>query len=61
MSRRRGLGTIYWAFVWISLGTVLLLRNLGYSIPIWEGLARYWPVLIIALRAMAAGAVPRVA
>ncbi len=48
MSRRRGLGTIYWAFVWISLGTVLLLRNLGYSIPIWEGLARYWPVLIIA-------------
>jgi len=48
MSKRRGLGTIFWALVWISLGTVLLLRNLGYSIPIWAGLAQYWPLLIIA-------------
>lgn len=48
MSKRRGMGTIFWALVWISLGTVLLLRNLGYSIPIWAGLAQYWPVLIIA-------------
>jgi DUF4097 and DUF4098 domain-containing protein YvlB len=27
---------------------LLLARNLGYSIPIWSALVRYWPVLIIA-------------
>ncbi len=47
MSRHRGLGSVFWALILISLGTVLLLRNLGYSLPIWQGLARYWPLLII--------------
>ncbi len=48
MSPRRGLGTIFWAIILIAVGVVLLLRNLGYDIPIWQGLALYWPVLIIA-------------
>jgi hypothetical protein len=26
---------------------VLLLKNIGYEIPIWSGIARYWPVLLI--------------
>jgi hypothetical protein len=26
---------------------VLLLKNIGYDIPIWTGVARYWPVLLI--------------
>jgi hypothetical protein len=26
---------------------VLLLKNIGYDIPIWSGIARYWPVLLI--------------
>ena len=48
MSSRRGLGTIFWAIILIAVGLLLLLRNLGYDIPIWQGLALYWPVLIIA-------------
>ncbi len=47
MMRRAGLGTVFWSLVLISIGVVLLLRNLGYAIPIWEGLSQYWPVLII--------------
>ena len=44
----RGLGSVFWGLVFIALGSVLLLANLGYRIPIWESLATYWPVLIIA-------------
>ena len=47
MRRQRGLGSVFWALILISLGTVLLLRNLGYPLPIWQGVARYWPLLII--------------
>ncbi len=47
MIRRGGLGTVFWSVVLISIGVILLLRNMGYSIPIWEGLSQYWPVLII--------------
>jgi hypothetical protein len=32
----------------VVVGGLLLARNLGYSIPIWGPLVRYWPVLIIA-------------
>jgi DUF4097 and DUF4098 domain-containing protein YvlB len=32
----------------VVIGALLLARNLGYSIPIWGPLVRYWPVLIIA-------------
>ena len=47
MIRRGGLGTVFWSVVLISIGVVLLLGNMGYPVPVWEGLSRYWPVLII--------------
>jgi len=47
MSRRRSAGGVFWGLALVALGGVLLARNLGYEIPIWSGIARYWPVLII--------------
>jgi DUF4097 and DUF4098 domain-containing protein YvlB len=49
MARRstRSWGTVFWAAILVAVGGVLLARNLGYSVPIWRGLATYWPVLII--------------
>ncbi len=47
MARRTSWGTVFWALIFIALGGVLLARNLGYPVPIWRGLATYWPVLII--------------
>ena len=47
MTRRRSFGSIFWALVLVSVGGLLLARNLGFSVPIWQGLAVYWPVLII--------------
>ena len=46
--KRKGLGTIYWAVVLILVGTFLLLNNFGYTLPIWQMLAVYWPLLLIA-------------
>lgn len=46
--RRRSVGSIFWGLTLVIIGGLLLARNLGYAIPIWSGLARYWPVLIIA-------------
>jgi DUF4097 and DUF4098 domain-containing protein YvlB len=45
--RHRTVGTIFWGLTLVVVGVLLLARNLGYDIPIWSGLARYWPVLII--------------
>ena len=48
MSRRRAsAGSIFWGVTLVAVGGLLLARNLGYSIPIWGPLVRYWPVLII--------------
>jgi len=38
---------VFWGLILISTGMLLLLKNLGYEIPIWTGVARYWPVLLI--------------
>lgn len=46
MSVRRA-GSIYWGFIFIFVGGLLLARNLGYPIPFWTTFARYWPILII--------------
>ena len=49
MSRRAPTaGTIFWGITLVTIGALLLARNLGYSIAIWGPLAKYWPVLIIA-------------
>ena len=49
MSRHpKGFGSVFWGLVLVALGSVLLLDNLGYPLPIWESVAQYWPVLIIA-------------
>ena len=49
MSRRpKSAGTIFWGLTLVVIGGLLLARNLGYVIPIWGPLARYWPILIIA-------------
>ena len=47
MKRRRSFGSIFWALVLVSMGGLLLARNLDYPIPIWQWLSVYWPVLII--------------
>jgi putative adhesin/cell wall-active antibiotic response 4TMS protein YvqF len=44
---RRTIGSIFWGLTLVVIGGLLLARNLGYPIPIWSVLARYWPVLII--------------
>lgn len=47
MSRHQSAGSIFWGFVLVAIGPLLLARNFGYSIPVWSGLTVYWPVLII--------------
>ena len=47
MSRPRSAGSFFWGFLLIGVGMIFLLKNLGYEIPIWTGVARYWPVLLI--------------
>lgn len=47
MSVRRTAGSIFWGLTLVAIGGLLLARNLGYPIPIWSGIARYWPLLII--------------
>src|SRR5437016_13140271 len=47
MSIRRSAGGIFWGLILIAVGGLFLARNLGYSIPIWRGIARYWPLLLI--------------
>src|SRR5688572_25770206 len=47
MSRPRHAGSIFWGLILIGVGMIFLLKNLGYEIPIWAGIARYWPILLI--------------
>lgn len=47
MSRRGNTGTIFWGLILIAAGSVFLARNLGYAVPVWSGVARYWPTLLI--------------
>ena len=47
MSIRRSAGSIFWPLLLIVIGGLLLARNMGYSIPFWTAMVRYWPVLII--------------
>ena len=47
MMRRAGPGIVFWSVMLISIAVVGLLRSLSYDVPIWEGLSKYWPVLII--------------
>ncbi len=48
MSVRRSAGTIFWGVTLVAIGGLLLARNLGYPIPIWIYVAKYWPALLIA-------------
>jgi hypothetical protein len=45
---RRSAGTIFWGLTLVGIGALLLARNLGYNVPIWGYVARYWPALLIA-------------
>jgi hypothetical protein len=47
MSRPRSAGSIFWGLILIVAGSVFLLKNLGYDVPLWTGIAKYWPVLLI--------------
>jgi len=47
MSRPRSAGSFFWGLILIAAGSIFLLRNLGYDVPVWTGIARYWPVLLI--------------
>jgi hypothetical protein len=48
MSVRRSAGTIFWGMTLVAVGALLLARNLGYPLPVWSYIARYWPALLIA-------------
>ena len=45
--RSRSIGSIFWGLILVCAGGLLLARNMGYPIPIWSGIAIYWPVLLI--------------
>jgi DUF4097 and DUF4098 domain-containing protein YvlB len=47
MSRPRSAGSFFWGLVLIAAGSIFLLKNLGYDVPVWAGVARYWPILLI--------------
>jgi hypothetical protein len=47
MSRVRTAGSLFWGLMLLAAGGLLLARNLGYPIPIFTGVARYWPVVLI--------------
>jgi DUF4097 and DUF4098 domain-containing protein YvlB len=47
MSRQRISGSIFWGLVFLAIGSMFLLRNFGYGIPLWTLFFRYWPVLLI--------------
>lgn len=47
MSRQRSVASFFWGFILIGIGLIFLLKNLGYEIPIWRGIALYWPILLI--------------
>lgn len=47
MSRPRRAGSVFWGIILVATGLIFLLKNLGYNIPVWTGVARYWPVLLI--------------
>src|SRR4030095_8954699 len=42
--RQTSAGSIFWGLTLVSIGALLLARNLGYAIPIWGPLAKYWPL-----------------
>jgi len=44
---QRSTASVFWGLILVGIGAILLLKNLGYEIPIWAGVARYWPVLLI--------------
>ena len=45
--KRRSAGSVFWGITLVALGGLFLARNLGYPIPVWNAVARYWPLLII--------------
>jgi hypothetical protein len=47
MSLGRNAGSALWGLALVALGAILLARNIGYDIPLWSGIAIYWPVLLI--------------
>src|SRR6185295_7757580 len=47
MSRPRSAGSFFWGLILITAGSIFLLKNLGYDVPVWTGIARYWPILLI--------------
>src|SRR6185436_16197473 len=46
-NRPRSAGSFFWGLILIAAGSIFLLKNLGYDVPVWTGIARYWPVLLI--------------
>jgi hypothetical protein len=47
VNRPRSAGSFFWGLILIAAGSIFLLKNLGYDVPVWTGIARYWPVLLI--------------
>ncbi len=36
-------------FLWVGIGVLFLLGNLGYALDFWTLVSRYWPILLILL------------
>jgi DUF4097 and DUF4098 domain-containing protein YvlB len=47
MSPPRRAGSVFWGIILVATGLIFLMKNLGYPIAIWTGIARYWPILLI--------------
>ena len=41
----------------IVMGSLILLRNFGYTIPLLHNFVRYWPLLLVVIGTGAAGGV----
>ena len=48
MSVHRSAGVIFWGLTLVTIGALLLARNMGYPVHIWPYVVRYWPALLIA-------------
>jgi len=47
MSVHRSAGVIFWGLTLVTIGALLLARNMGYPVHIWPYVVRYWPALLI--------------
>ncbi|MGE5343034.1 MAG: LiaI-LiaF-like domain-containing protein [Candidatus Omnitrophota bacterium] len=50
MSRRKQ-EYLFWGIILLVIGVLFMLDNLGVDISLWDILATYWPLILIAIGA----------